>query len=165
MSPTSEPATPVFVPPDPAARRPSPHPTPRSPDQNSSQSSSQSSGQDARRGSPPGASSRRHALRLQFTHYLFAFGEQLFSWEMFTEAADLFRYLASRLPSQSWTWFWLARCHEELGDPLGAARYFELANRAGGGDSMILLAARSWIRAGYPEQARSALARCPGVWP
>jgi tetratricopeptide (TPR) repeat protein len=97
-----------------------------------------------------------------YVRYLFEFGQQLFCWELFTEAADLFRYLTSKLPHEPWTWFWLARCHEELGDPLMAARLYELGSEVGDPQTFQLLAALCFTKAGLPERARSVLVRDGG---
>jgi hypothetical protein len=92
-----------------------------------------------------------------YVRSLFEFGEQLYAWELYAEAADLFRYLASRVPGQPWPWFWLARCHEELGDPMLAAKFYEVAGGVGDRATFALLAARAWTRAGFPDRTRTVL--------
>jgi tetratricopeptide (TPR) repeat protein len=109
-------------------------------------------------GAPNAARSHRAA---RYIGCLFEFGELLFGWELFAEAADLFEYLASKRPHEPWTWFWLARCHEQLGNPLRAARLYELASDMGERATFALLAAQAWRRAGEPERAQAVLRAHP----
>jgi tetratricopeptide (TPR) repeat protein len=104
---------------------------------------------------PPTAARSDRAAR--YIRCLFEFGERLFRWQLFAEAADLFEYLASRRPHEPWTWFWLARCHEQLGNPLRAARLYEVALDIGEPATFALLAAQAWKKAGEPERAQAVL--------
>jgi tetratricopeptide (TPR) repeat protein len=55
----------------------------------------------------------------------------LFDAGAFNPAKDVFRLLLLYRPSQAATWYWLARCHQELGEEDKAMRLFELAYDAG----------------------------------
>jgi tetratricopeptide (TPR) repeat protein len=101
-----------------------------------------------------GSNAAGSAERVQ---HLFQLGTQLFSWKLFPEATDLFRYLTSRLPTETWTWFWLGRCSEELGDLVAAAGHYQTAGNLGSPSTFAALAGRAWLRAGHPERALLAL--------
>lgn len=83
-------------------------------------------------------------------------GLELFEAELYREATDLFRYLATVDPSTPTHWYWLGRGLTALGDPLGAAHVFELGGRLSHLSYFAELAAEAWLRAGYSARAEAA---------
>lgn len=81
---------------------------------------------------------------------------ELYDFELYREATDLFRYLTMVDPANPSHWYWLGRSLVCVGDPLGAARVFELGGRLSHISHFADLAADAWLRAGYPDNAEAA---------
>jgi hypothetical protein len=94
---------------------------------------------------------RRYLVRLQ------TIARELFDYELYREATDLFRYLTVVSPTNPSNWYWLGRCLVCVGDPLNAARVFELGGRLSHVGTFAELAADAWRRAGLPDKAQAAL--------
>lgn len=94
---------------------------------------------------------RRYLLRLQ------TIARELFDYELYREATDLFRYLTVVSPTNPSHWYWLGRSLVCVGDPLNAARVFELGGRLSHVAAFTELAADAWRRAGFPDKAEAAL--------
>lgn len=94
---------------------------------------------------------RRYLQRLQNT------ARELYEYELFREATDLFRYLTMVDPANPTHWYWLGRALLALGDPRAAAHVFELGGRLSHIAHFAQLAADAWTRAGYPDKAEAAL--------
>jgi hypothetical protein len=58
-------------------------------------------------------------------------GVDLFEAGAFTSARDVFRLLVLERSGEPSGWYWLGRCHQELGQPDVARALFESAERAG----------------------------------
>lgn len=93
---------------------------------------------------------RRHLLHLQ------TIARELFDYELYREASDLFRYLTVVNPTNPANWYWLGRTLMCVGDPLNAARVFELGGRLSHVSTFSELAADAWGRAGFPDKADAA---------
>jgi hypothetical protein len=85
-----------------------------------------------------------------------AIARELYEFELYRESTDLFRYLTLVDPSTPTHWYWLGRSLISVGDPLGAARIFELGGRLSHLAHFAQLAADAWLRAGYPDRADAA---------
>lgn len=83
---------------------------------------------------------------------------ELYEFELFREAVDLFRYLTLVDPSNASHWYWLGRSLVSVGDPYAAAQVFELGGRLSHVGQFSQLAADAWLRAGYPDRAEAARA-------
>lgn len=58
-------------------------------------------------------------------------GVDLFDANAFEHAKNVFRFLLLSRPKEPSLWYWLGRCHQELGDDATAQRLFDLAHRGG----------------------------------
>lgn len=58
-------------------------------------------------------------------------GLDLFEVGAFQSARDVFRLLVLDCSTEVSAWYWLARCHQELGEPEKARKLFECAAHAG----------------------------------
>jgi Flp pilus assembly protein TadD len=72
----------------------------------------------------------------------------LFDAGAFEPARDLFRLLVVQRTGDPELWYWLGRCHIELGQPERARRVFETAARAG--HSPLFRALARGVRGGEP---------------
>lgn len=112
---------------------------------------------------PPGAMTtdptptRAHTAR-RYLQRLQAIARELYEYDLYREATDLFRYLTMVDPSNPTNWYWLGRSLVSVGDPSGAARVFELGSRISHVGHFADLAADAWRRAGCPDHAEAALA-------
>jgi hypothetical protein len=101
------------------------------------------------------ANKRRLARR--YVQKLQAIARELYDGELYREASDLLRYLTVVEPGNPSHWYWLGRSFFTLGDPMNAARVFELGGRISHMGQFRRLAAEAWQRAGYPDRAQALL--------
>lgn len=87
-----------------------------------------------------------HRLLLPLTHspaHAFALGRigvDLFEAGAFTSARDVFRLLVLERSHEPGGWYWLGRCHQELGQLETARTLYETAARAGRSPLFLALA-------------------------
>jgi hypothetical protein len=105
---------------------------------------------------PDVSRTRVHVAR-RYLQKLQVIARELYEHELFREATDLFRYLTMVDPTNPTHWYWLGRSLIAVGDPLGAARVFELGGRLSHIGHFSRLAADAWNRAGCPDKAEAAL--------
>ena len=90
-------------------------------------------------------------MSLRVLRQLQAAAHTLYEHGLFREATDLFRHLTVVAPNNPEHWLCLGQAYYAVGDPLNAARVFELGGRLSHTEFFKALAAEARTRAGYPE--------------